>query len=53
MNIIKLFRKNSKKRQQEILLEFVNNTENIKRAAEGSMEKRIELIERVAKKQTA
>lgn len=32
------------KTTQQILLEFVNDTDNIKKAAEGSMEKRLELI---------
>ncbi|MDB5167523.1 MAG: hypothetical protein JWN26_668 [Candidatus Saccharibacteria bacterium] len=45
-NIFRIFVKKSidTKTSQEIILEFVNDTENIKKAAEGSMTKRLELI---------
>lgn len=46
-NIFKLFVKRQKinKIDQKALLDFVNDNENIKKAARGSMEKRLELIE--------
>jgi len=55
INIFKLLKKNSstKKSKQQILLDFVNDTENINIAAKGSMEKRIKLIDRVLGNQPA
>lgn len=54
INIFKYLKLGSnKKNKQQILLDFVNDTDNIKKAAEGSMEKRLDLIDRVLKKQTA
>jgi len=55
IDIFKRFKKNSNiaKNKQQVLLDFVNDTENIKKAAEGSMEKRVELIDRVLKKHPA
>lgn len=55
INLFKIFKKDSsiKKDRQQVLLDFVNDTENIKKAAEGSMNKRIELIDRVLKKHPA
>ena len=38
---------------QRALLDFVNDTENIKKAAHGSMEKRLKLIEQATQAQTA
>lgn len=54
INIFKHLKLGSNKKvKQQILLDFINDTENMKKAAEGSMEKRNELIERVLNKQTA
>lgn len=55
INIFKLLKKSysNKKSRQQVLLDFVNDSENIKKAAEGSMDKRIELIDRVLNNQTA
>lgn len=40
-------RKNVKPLTQEELIEFVKNKQNIEKAAEGSMQKRNDLIKRV------
>jgi len=55
INIFKLFKKSygNKKTRQQILLDFVNDSENIKKAAKGSMDKRVELIDRVLNNQVA
>lgn len=55
LNIFKFLKKDSNitKSKQQILLDFVNDTENIKKAAKGSMDKRMELIDRVLNKQAA
>lgn len=47
--IFNLFKKRTVKTtaSQEELIEFVKDKENLKKAAEGSMQKRIELIDRV------
>jgi hypothetical protein len=48
--LIKLLRQRAVKKStltQEDLLEFVKNKDNVKKAAEGSMQKRIDLINRV------
>jgi len=54
-NIFKIFVKRTQVKQtnQAILLEFVNDTKNINKAAKGSMDKRNELIERVLSSQPA
>lgn len=45
----KLFAKNINKRSdQEDLIDFINDQKNIQKAVEGSMQKRIDLIERVS-----
>ena len=48
INIFKLLSRKRKvsEANQEALLDFVNNTDNIHKAAKGSMEKRLELIKR-------
>lgn len=57
-NIFKIFAKKQKlntisvKVDQEAILEFINDTENIRKAAHGSMEKRLKLIERASHAQT-
>lgn len=55
INLFKLFKKgsNTAKSRQQILLDFVNDKENTEKAAEGSMNKRVELIDRVLNKQPA
>jgi len=47
-SIFKIFttKRKAQKLDQKSLLEFVNDVENIKSAALGSMEKRLELIKR-------
>ena len=52
-NIFTLFKKASPKTRQQILLDFVNDADNIEKAVQGSMEKRIELIDLVSQKQLA
>lgn len=56
-NIFKIFitKQNAKlvstKIDQEALLDFINDTENIRKAAHGSMEKRLKLIEKASQTQ--
>lgn len=56
-NIFKIFttKQNSTsisiKIDQEALLDFINDTENIRKAAHGSMEKRLKLIEKASQTQ--
>lgn len=54
-NILKIFIKKPQTTtvNQKILLEFVDDTENIKKAARGSMEKRLKVIEQAANTQGA
>lgn len=54
-HIFKLFFKRERKvqTQQAALLDFVNDAKNLNKAAEASMEKRINLIDRVLDGQTA
>lgn len=47
-NIFRVFKKKTAKpASQQELLEFVKNKKNIEKAAEGSMQKRIDLMRRV------
>lgn len=54
-NIFKNFAKKQTtiKFSQKVLLDFVDDTENIKKAAHGSMEKRLKLIEKASRTQAA
>ena len=55
INIFNFFKKNNSSQQsrQALLLEFVHNKENLKKAAKGSMEKRLELIDKAVSGQPA
>ncbi len=44
-------KKFTRKTKQEKMLEFISNKKNIRKAVDGSMNKRIELIDRVDLKQ--